>query len=95
MPSKKSPASIPGQKPLIDQRIGQPLDEVKPSVKPECFALSPKGRDPYFGCTRSWYYAAEKQGLIRLIRIRGRGKLRGIVRVPYDEMAKLFREGRQ
>lgn len=66
-----------------------------PATPPEAYALPSKGRDPWFNCTRSWYYAAEKQGLIRLIRIRGRGKLRGIVRVPYDDMANLFREARQ
>jgi hypothetical protein len=66
-----------------------------PVIRPDAYALPTTGRDPWFNCTRSWYYADEKAGLIRLVRIRGRGKLRGITRVPYDEMAKLFNDARQ
>lgn len=59
---------------------------------PEAFRLPKRGGDPFFGLTRPWYYAAEKNGLLRLIRLRGRGKLRGVTLVPYDAVAKLIRE---
>jgi hypothetical protein len=45
------------------------------------------GGDPYFGITRSMYYRGEVLGYWRLLRIRERGKRRGITLVPYDEVA--------
>lgn len=64
-------------------------------VRPEFFALPKSGGDPYFALSRGWYYAAEKDGRLRLVRIRQRGKLRGVTRVSYDEVAKLFQEARK
>lgn len=64
-------------------------------LTPEYFSLPKSGGDPWFNCTRSWYYAAEKAGLIRLVRIKQRGRIRGITRVPYDEVAKLFQAARK
>jgi hypothetical protein len=66
-----------------------------PARRPEFFALPKAGGDPFFSLTRSWYYAAEKDGRLRLVRIRQRGKLRGVTRVSYDEVAKLFQEARK
>jgi hypothetical protein len=63
-----------------------------PVIPPETFRLPKTGVDQYFGCTRSFYYNLEKQGLIKLIRIRQRGKMRGIVLVPFDAMKKLITE---
>ena len=59
--------------------------------KPEFFRLPKRGGDPYFGLTRPWYYQAEQRGDLRLVRIRERGKARGITLVPYDETAALIR----
>jgi hypothetical protein len=61
---------------------------VRPSQnRPEFFRLPKSGGDPYFGLGRSYYYEGEKQGYWRLVRIRQRGKLRGITLVPYDAVA--------
>jgi hypothetical protein len=55
--------------------------------RPEFFRLPKSGGDPYFGLARSYYYEGEKQGYWRLVRIRQRGKLRGVTLVPYDAVA--------
>jgi hypothetical protein len=59
---------------------------------PETFRMPKRGGDPYFGLTRGFYYNLEKRNLIRLIRIRDRGKIRGIVLIPYDAVKKLIME---
>ena len=59
---------------------------------PEFFRLPKSGGDPYFGLGRSYYYEGEKQGYWRLIRIRQRGKLRGVTLVPYDDIAAYIRK---
>ena len=59
---------------------------------PEFFRLPKCGGDPYFGLGRSYYYEGEKQGYWRLIRIRQRGKLRGVTLVPYDAIAAFIRK---
>jgi hypothetical protein len=63
------------------------------SQRPETFRL-PKsgGGDPYFGFTRSFYYEGEQRGYWRLIRIRERGKLRGVTLIPFDAVARFVRE---
>lgn len=62
--------------------------------EPEFFRLPIVGNDPYFGLTRSWYYAAESRGWIKLKRLRERGKLRGVTLVPYHATKEfLNREG--
>ena len=63
------------------------------SQRPETFRL-PKpnsGGDPYFHFTRSYYYEGEQRGYWKLIRIRERGKLRGITLVPFDAVARFVR----
>jgi hypothetical protein len=62
------------------------------SHRPECFRLPKSGGDPYFGFTRSFYYEGENRGYWRLIRIRERGKLRGVTLVPYDSVAAFIRK---
>ena len=59
--------------------------------RPEFFRLPKSGGDPYFGLGRSYYYEGEKQGYWRLVRIRQRGKLRGVTLVPYDTVAAFIR----
>ncbi len=55
-----------------------------PPRTPEFFRLPNKGGDSNFGLTRSFYYEGEKRGYWKLVRLRDRGKLRGITLVPYD-----------
>jgi hypothetical protein len=59
--------------------------------RPEFFRLPKAGGDPYFGLGRSYYYAGEQLGYWRLIRIRQRGKVRGVTLVPYDSIAAFIR----
>jgi hypothetical protein len=61
------------------------------SQRPETFRLPKMGGDPFFGFGRSFYYRGEQLGYWRLIRIRERGKLRGITLVPYDAVAAFVR----
>jgi hypothetical protein len=61
-------------------------------LRPEFFRLpSCRGGDRYFGFTRTFYYEGEKRGYWRLVRIRERGKLRGVTLVPYDAVADFIR----
>jgi len=59
--------------------------------RPEFFRLPKSGGDPYFGLGRSYYYEGEKQGYWHLVRIRQRGKLRGVTLVPYDTVVAFIR----
>jgi hypothetical protein len=59
--------------------------------KPETFRLPKVGGDPFFGFGRSFYYEGEKRGYWRLVRIRERGKIRGVTLVPYDAVAAFVR----
>jgi len=59
--------------------------------RPEFFRLPKFGGDPYFGLGRSYYYEGEKHGFWKLVRIRQRGKLRGVTLVPYDAVAAFIR----
>lgn len=70
-----------------------PLGEgASPSQRPEFFRLPKFGGDPYFGLARSYYYECEKNGYFRLVRIRERGKRRGVTLVPYDAVAAFVRK---
>jgi hypothetical protein len=60
--------------------------------RPETFRLPKSGGDPYFGFTRSFYYEGETRGYWKLVRIRERGKLRGVTLVPYDAVSAFVRE---
>jgi hypothetical protein len=71
-----------------------PLSEraARPSqLHPEFFRLPKSGADPYFGFTRTFYYEGEKRGWWKLVRIRERGKLRGVTLVPFDAVAAFVR----
>jgi hypothetical protein len=58
---------------------------------PVTFRLPRTGeRDPYFGLSRAWFYSAEADGRIRLIRLREKGKSRGTTLVPTEEIIKLI-----
>jgi hypothetical protein len=57
----------------------------------EFFPLPQRGQDPHFGLGRSSYYDLERRGLLRLIRVRKPGNVRGRVLIPYREAAALIR----
>jgi hypothetical protein len=59
---------------------------------PEFFRLPKSGGDPYFGLGRSYYYQGEQLGYWCLVRIRQRGKVRGVTLVPYDAVAAFIRK---
>ncbi len=71
-----------------------PLSEAaaRASQRPETFRLPKSGGDPYWGFSRSFYYRGELLGYWRLIRIRERGKLRGVTLVPFDAVASFVRK---
>ena len=58
---------------------------------PNFFGYLKSGGDPYFGLGRSYYYEGEQRGYWRLVRIRQRGKLRGVTLVPYDAVSAFVR----
>jgi hypothetical protein len=63
------------------------------ALRPETFRL-PKpgsGGDKFFGLSRAWYYNAEKNGWLRLIRIRAEGRERGVTLVPYRQVEAFVR----
>ena len=62
------------------------------SQRPESFRLPKSGGDPYFGLTRSYYYLGEQKNWWRLIRLRQRGKQRGVTLVPFDQVAAFVRK---
>lgn len=58
---------------------------------PTTFRLPRVGqRDPHFGLSRSWFYAAEGDGRINLIRLREKGKKRGTTLVLTEQVLKLI-----
>ena len=70
-----------------------PVSETSANVwRPEFFRLPSTGGDPFFGMTRSFYYEGENRGYWRLVRLRERGKQRGITLIPFDAVAKFIRE---
>jgi hypothetical protein len=69
-----------------------PSEAVSSASRPETFRLPKRGGDPFFGFSRSFYYEGEQRGYWRLIRIRERGKLRGVTLVPFDAVASFVRE---
>jgi hypothetical protein len=64
--------------------------------KPETYRL-PRGGgvDPFWGFTRTFYYNGERLGYWTLIRVREPGKRRGVVLIPYDEVAEFVRKQRE
>lgn len=58
---------------------------------PEFFPLPQRGFDPHFGLGRTTFYDLEKRGLLRLVRVRKPGNIRGKVLVPYAATAALIR----
>jgi hypothetical protein len=62
---------------------------------PTTFRLPKVGqRDEHFGLSRSWFYAAELDGRLALIRLRERGKTRGTTLVPTAAVLALLDGGK-
>ena len=58
---------------------------------PVTFRLPKVGeRDPHFGLSRSWYYGEEAEGKISLIRLRNKGKKRGVTLVRSSDVLTLI-----
>jgi hypothetical protein len=58
---------------------------------PTTFRLPKVGqRDEHFGLSRSWFYAAELDGRLALIRLRERGKKRGTTLVSTAQVLALL-----
>jgi hypothetical protein len=43
--------------------------------------------DRFFGLSRSFYYRGEELGYWTLLRIRERGKRRGVTLIPFDQVS--------
>ena len=69
-----------------------PSEAALSASRPETFRLPRSGGDPFFGFTRSFYYQGEANGWWRLVRIRQRGKQRGVTLVPFDQIAAFVRK---
>jgi hypothetical protein len=68
----------------FDVHAGAPVDS---AAAPRFLRLPPEGKeDPIFGCPRSKYLQLERDGVLHLIRLVPKGKRRGIVLVPVDQM---------
>ena len=60
---------------------------------PITFRLPKPGvSDPYFGFSRSFYYALEQRGLLKLVRIKDEGKDKGVTLIRYVDVLKLINE---
>ena len=62
------------------------------SQRPEFFRLPKSGVDPHFGLSRSFYYEGEARGYWKLVRVRERGRLRGVTLICFDEIASFLRK---
>jgi hypothetical protein len=63
---------------------GTPAD--KPLV-PKYIRIPAEGKaDPLFGCPRQKYLQLERDGVLKLIRLVTKGKRRGIVLIPVEQM---------
>lgn len=96
MLSMKSINNSAGRPALTTTPVSTPPALTVQLPNPETYRLPSQGqRDPYHGMSRSWYYSAEKEGLIRLIRLRKRGNIRGVTLVPFQAVADLIRNAAQ
>ena len=62
----------------LNPATGNPVSK----FTPEFVTLKPSGGDPVTGLSRSWWYNAEKQGLIKLARVRNPGRVKARVLLP-------------
>jgi len=71
-------------------RTSAPIAASTATHFPEFFRLPARGGDPFFGLSRSFYYAAEREGLLNMVRVRTPGKLRGPVLVPFASVREFI-----
>ena len=78
---------------MTTEKTTQPITAMAtPVTRPEFFRLPrTTENDPFFGFSRSYYYFGEREGFWRLVRLRTRGKTRGVTLVPYDQVAAFVR----
>jgi hypothetical protein len=70
------------------------LCQISPT-NPVAFRIPSAGqRDPHFNLPRSKYYDMESQGLLKLIRLRDKGKKRGTTLVPFADVLRVIEEAR-
>jgi len=82
-----------GRHELTTSPVCAPLATGAHPQPPETFRLPRKNeRDPFFWLSRPYYYELEKAGLLRLIRLRKKGNLRGVTLVPYRAVAELIQK---
>jgi len=61
-------------------------------TRPEYYRLPKPGHaDPFFSLSRSYYYQLEARGLLKLVRIRDKGKERGVTLIPYRKVEAFVR----
>ncbi len=75
-----------------DDLLSPPGEQSRPGtratrVPPVFFPIPQRGPDPHFGLARSSYYDLERRGLLRLVRLRKPGNLRGKVLIRYADVA--------
>jgi hypothetical protein len=70
----------------------QETPTARDALRPEFIPLPQRGHDPYFGISRSSYYDLERRGIIRLVRLRKPGQIRGKVLIPFAETAAALRK---
>ncbi len=75
---------------IVTNPLTEPAEAA--SHRPETFRLPKRGPDPYFGLSRSYYYEGEKLGYWRLLRLRKRGRLRGVTLVPFDDISAFLQK---
>jgi hypothetical protein len=57
------------------------------AFRPEFYRLPKPGlADPFFGFSRSFYYQLEKRGALKLFRIVGDGKEKGVTLIRYRDV---------
>jgi hypothetical protein len=68
----------------------QAVETSSNTIIPHTFRLPKQGVDPYFGLSRAMYYDLERRGDIQLIRLRDRGKTRGVTLVRYADIEAII-----
>jgi hypothetical protein len=76
-------------------RTAEPVRASTTAHAPEFFRLPARGLDPHFGLSRTYYYSLERDGLIRMVRLRRPGTIRGTLLVPYAAVKALINEAAQ
>ena len=79
------------QAPALVSQLHSAIQSQARAYLPEFVTLKPSGGDPITGMSRSWWYSAERDGLIRLHRIRRPGMVKARVLLPVPQALELIR----